>query len=112
MTSREQQYLLDVLLEAENAVSFVRGLTFERFADDVLVRYAVLHSLTILGEAAGRISRTAGTDLPWQKMKDLRNLIVHDYQGVNLPLIWDIVTVELPKVIAALDPLFPERPKP
>ena len=45
-------------------------------------------------------------------MKNLRNVIVHDYEGVNLPIIWEIVTVELPVVVAVLDPLFPERPKP
>ena len=50
-------------------------------------------------------------DLPWRKMKNLRNAIVHDYEGVNLPVIWDIVMHELPLVVAALDPLFPERPK-
>ena len=112
MTSREQQSLLDILLEAENALSFVRGLTFEQFSGDVLVRYAVLHTLTIIGEAAGRISEVSIADLPWRKMKNLRNLIVHEYEGVNLPLIWDIVTVELPRVVAVLDPIFPERPKP
>jgi len=72
------------------------------------------HSLTVLGEAAGRIDESTEADvpdLPWRKMKNLRNAIVHDYEGVNLPVIWDIVMHELPLVVAALDPLFPERPK-
>ena len=42
-------------------------------------------------------------------MKNLRNVIVHDYEGVKLPRIWEIVIDELPVVVAALDPLFPER---
>jgi uncharacterized protein with HEPN domain len=50
-------------------------------------------------------------DLPWRKMKNLRNVIVHDYEGVNLPLVWFIVTTELPALVAALNPLFPERSK-
>jgi uncharacterized protein with HEPN domain len=45
-------------------------------------------------------------------MKNLRNVIVHEYEGVNLWMVWQIVVVELPIVVAALDPLFPERPKP
>ncbi len=80
-----------------------------------MLRAAVLHSLTIIGEAAGRIAQTSEIevpDLPWKRMKNLRNVIVHDYEGVNLPIIWEIVTVELPAVVAVLYPLFPERPKP
>jgi uncharacterized protein with HEPN domain len=115
LTSREHQYLLDILLEAESAVRFVRDLTFAAFVEDELRRHAVLHCLTIIGEAAGRITDETASekpDLPWRKMKNLRNFIVHDYEDVNMPLIWQIVTSELPVVIAALDPLFPERPKP
>ena len=115
MTSRERQYLLDILLEAEDALSFVHGKSFDDLCINAMLRKAVLHSLAILGEAAGRIDETTETDvpnLPWRKMKNLRNVIVHDYEGVNLPLIWEVVTTELPAVVAVLDPLFPERPKP
>lgn len=79
------------------------------------MRRAVLSCLTEIGEAAGRIEAAAELerpDLPWRKMKNLRIAIVHDYEGVNLPITWRIVTEELPAVVAALDPLFPERPKP
>jgi uncharacterized protein with HEPN domain len=115
LTSREQHSLLDILLKAEDAASYVRGIAYESFAEDVMKRDAVLHCRTIIGEAAGRISERVAADLPslpWRKMKNLRNLIVHQYEGVNLPIIWNIVTVELPEVVSALDPLFPERPKP
>lgn len=115
MTSRERQYLLDILLNAEDALTFIRDATFGEFVKNNLLRNAVLHSLVIIGEAAGRVDQ--GTerevpDLPWRKMKNLRNVIVHDYEGVNLPVIWDVVTVELPLVVAALAPLFPERAHP
>jgi len=72
----------------------------------------VLHCLTIIGEAAGRISDEATAelpDLPWRKMKNLRNVIVHEYEGLNLPKIWEIITIQLPAVIDVLNPLFPER---
>jgi len=75
----------------------------------------VLHCLTVIGEAADRIDKAAEAgvpNLPWRKMKNLRNVIVHDYEGLNLPIIWEIVTVELPMIVAAIDPLFPERAKP
>ena len=115
MTSRDRQYLLDILLHAEDALTFVRGASFDELRVNAMLRNAVLHSLTILGEAAGRVAESSEVeipDLPWRRMKNLRNVIVHDYEGVNLPIIWEIVTVELPVVVAVLDPLFPERTKP
>jgi uncharacterized protein with HEPN domain len=115
LTSRERQYLLDILINAEDALTFVRDVSFEELVTNTLVRNAVLHSLVILGEAAGRLDKAAELevpDLPWRKMKNLRSAIVHDYEGVNLSVIWDIVTVELPVVVAALVPLFPERDLP
>ena len=114
MTSRDRQYLLDILLEAEDALTFIQGASFDDLLTNTMLRKAVLHSLAILGEAAGRIGEASALevpDLPWRRMKNLRNVIVHEYEGVNLPIIWEIVTVELPVVVAVLDPLFPERPK-
>ena len=115
MTSRDRQYLLDILLNAEDALTFIRGASFDDLRTNTMLRKAVLHSLTILGEAAGRIGEASEAEvpgLPWRRMKNLRNVIVHDYEGVNLPIIWKIVTEELPVVVAVLNPLFPERPKP
>jgi uncharacterized protein with HEPN domain len=115
LTSRDRQYLLDILLHAEDALTFVRGASFDDLGTNAMLRNAVLHSLTILGEAAGRVAESSEVeipDLPWRRMKNLRNVIVHDYEGVNLPIIWEIVTVELPVVVAVLNPLFPERHEP
>ena len=112
MTSRDQHYLLDILIAARDALSFAGDMSAEDFEKNALVRYAVLHCLAIIGEAAGRIAGSAAAELPglpWRKMKNLRNVIVHDYEGVNLPVIWTIVTVELPEVVRVLEPLFPER---
>lgn len=115
MTSRERQYLLDILLAAEQARSFIAGRDESILADDVLVRAGVLHSLTVIGEAATRILKAEVPeplpDLPWRKMADLRNVIVHEYEGIELERIWRVLDIELPVVIAALDPLFPERAK-
>ena len=106
--------MLDILVAAEDALTFVRSMTYEQFETNTLVRRGVLHCLMIIGEAAGRIEAAAEAevpDLPWRRMKNLRNVLIHEYEGINLPLIWGIVTSELPLVMAALDPLFPERPR-
>ena len=116
MTSRERQYLLDILLAAEEARSFVAGHSDAVLQNSALVRAAVLHCLTVIGEAATRLLKVEELgplpDLPWRKMADLRNVVVHEYDAVDLDRIWRIIEAELPAVIAALAPLFPERPRP
>jgi uncharacterized protein with HEPN domain len=114
--SRERQYLLDVLLAAEEALVFVGGADQNILATDPLVRAGVLHHLTLIGEASNRLLKSADPeqlpDLPWRKMADLRNVIVHEYEGVDLSRIWVILQQHLPIVVDALDPLFPDRQKP
>jgi uncharacterized protein with HEPN domain len=114
LTSRERQYLLDILLAAEQAKVFIAGRGESVLAEDVLIRAGVLHSLMIIGEAASRILKVENPgplpDLPWRKMADLRNVIVHEYEGIQLGPIWRVLEHELPIVIETLTPLFPERP--
>ena len=87
-------------------------MTFEAFITDHLVRDAVLRCLTVIGEAANRITKESYEELPplpWGDMIGLRNRVVHEYEDVNMPIIWDVIGRDLPVVIAVLDPLFPER---
>ena len=64
MTSRERHYLLDILLNAEDALTFVHGASFEDIRADKMMRNAVLHSLAIIGEAAGRIDPSSELEIP------------------------------------------------
>ena len=69
-------------------------------SDPILSR-AVLHSLMIIGEAANRIPadlRTRYPDVPWRDLAALRNRIVHDYQGVDLELVWRLIRKRLGKL--------------
>lgn len=107
----ERQLLLDILIAAEDAQTYVHSLGFEAFTASSLVRRGVLHCLAVIGEAAGRLE-AAGANvpaLPLRKMKNLRNVIIHNYDGVDLVTIWEIATNELPLIVSALDPFFPER---
>src|SRR6185436_13787560 len=105
LTSHERQVLLDIMIAAEDALTYVRGLTFEAFVASSLVRRGVLHCLAVIGEAAGKVqaTKTEVPELPLRKMKNLRNVIIHNYEGVDLATIWEIVTNQLPLIVAALD---------
>ncbi|MFP5245334.1 MAG: DUF86 domain-containing protein [Thermoanaerobaculia bacterium] len=69
---------------------------------------SLLDILIAATDALTKATEVSVPDLPWRKMKNLRNVIVHDYEGVNLSIVWQIVNEELPGVIAALREHFPE----
>jgi len=79
--------------------------TLESFAADDMAVDAVVRNLEVIGEAARQvddatIQRLAG--VPWREMRDLRNLLVHEYFGVSVPIIWETIVRDLPPVLAAL----------
>lgn len=105
---RDAGYIWDILLAARSAVRFVTGTTLEGFARDPLLRSAVERQLTIVGEAARRVSEAfKGThpELPWREMIAQRNVLVYDYGEIVPDFVWLVVTDDLPALILLLEPL-------
>jgi uncharacterized protein with HEPN domain len=76
-------------------------------ADDVL-GLALVRLLEILGEAARGVStglRDAHPEIPWRQIIGTRNRVIHAYFAVDMDIVWQIITVELPPLIAQLDKL-------
>jgi uncharacterized protein with HEPN domain len=107
---RDPQYLLDILEAAKKACSYVAGITKEVFLKDTLCQDAVIRRLEIIGEAARRLSPEARQTLPglaWNAMIGMRNVLVHEYDDVDLHVVWETVQKDLPSLIAILEPLVP-----
>ena len=88
----------------------------EEFLVDDLLRSAVLHKLTVIGEAAARLPRAfceKYLDIPWADIVAFRNLVVHSYFAVDWEIVWIAGTEEAPalgrQVKAILDREFPEE---
>jgi uncharacterized protein with HEPN domain len=67
----------------------------EAFLNHVLVQSAILHRLALLGEACRAVSvevREAHAEIPWPQIIAFRNVVVHQYFGIDLELVWAIVT--------------------
>lgn len=80
-------------------------MDFAEFRRNETSIHTVLHNLIILGEASNHIPsdiQDVMPNLPWASMRDLRNLLIHEYFRVNLTIIWNIVTVELPTLSLSL----------
>lgn len=100
-----RMHLEDILECVGKVETYIRGLEYEDFARDSLRVDAVLYNLTIIGEAATRVPadvRQRMPEVPWDKMRALRNVIVHSYQDVRLAIIFETARHRLPEL---LDPL-------
>jgi len=92
-------YLKDILIAIKKINEYTRGLTFERLKRDNLVIDAIVRNLEIIGEASknipGRI-REKYPDIEWKKVCGLRDILIHEYFGIDLPILWDIIKNKLP----------------
>lgn len=81
-----------------------------RFLRDDMVQDAVIRNLEIIGEAAKRIDedhRAAHPDIPWRALAGLRDVLIHQYEGVDLERVWAIVEKDLPPLKRAIAELLP-----
>ena len=92
-------YLYDIKEAIEKIESFTKDFTYEEFVQDVKTIDAVIRNLGIIGEAAKHISKRfqqKHSDIDWTAIIGMRNIIVHEYFGVKLEIIWKTVKDRLP----------------
>ena len=107
---RDAALLLDMLLAAEDAQSFVAGMDEAAFLASALHQSAVVRQITIIGEAANRVSRAfqaAHPAIAWSNIIGMRHRLVHGYDEVRLDQVWAVVQTHLPALAATLRPLIP-----
>ncbi len=88
---RDDDRLIDIRDAARAAVRFAKGRSAEDVAKDELLAAALIQKITIIGEAAGRVSEARQAELPelpWREMIGMRNLVTHDYWQVDPAILW------------------------
>lgn len=84
------------------AISFVKDVTREDFNKNEVLQYACIHLLEIIGEAAnGLTDETRGRypGIPWLKMINMRNRLIHGYIDVDMEIVWQTIKEDLPPLI-------------
>ena len=106
MSERQlRDYLLDMVESASRIISYTESLSEAEFHNDQKTQDAVIRNLEILGEAAKYIPddfRSQHPNIPWASMAGMRDRLIHQYFGVNLDILWDIIQMEMPSVLDGL----------
>ena len=109
MTKDPRVYLAHIL----ECIQRVERFTHEgrsRFFQDVMVQDAVLRNFEVIGEAAKRLDdayRAAHPQIPWRALSGLRDVLIHQYESVDLERVWAMVEGELPGLREAITALLP-----
>lgn len=111
---RDASYLWDMLEAARTVLEFTRGITLSEYSEDRLRYLAVERAIQIIGEAANRVSpefQEAHPEVPWRKIVDQRNVLVHEYGDVEHALIWELAQRHIPILVDQLESLVPPPPE-
>lgn len=98
-------YLRDMVEYAQKAEGFVHRMGLADFQKQEQTVLAVVRSLEVIGEAAKHIPQTLRrrySDIPLRKITAMRNVVIHEYFGIDIEVIWKTVREDLPPLRAAV----------
>ena len=99
---REIDALEDMLRFGSDAVDYARGLDFDTFVADHKTHQATMYAIATVAEASHRVSREQQACwplIPWPMIWGMRNVIMHEYGRVDLPTVYQVATIHLPKLL-------------
>ena len=99
------------IIEAcEACRSFVTGRTRADLNADLMLRFALVRSIEIVGEAASKVTaetRSEIAEIPWPSIVAMRNRLVHAYFDIDLDVLWKTATEEIPALLSVLPTIAP-----
>jgi uncharacterized protein with HEPN domain len=100
MSKRDAKIILkDILDEIVKIEKFTKDIDYEDFISDEMRYYAVIRCSEIIGEAVRQLPKDFKRKYPsieWRKIVDLRNILIHEYFGIEPEIIWDVVKNKIP----------------
>ncbi len=95
-------YLQDILDSSYAINDYVKNLDINEFKKDRKTYSAVIREFEIIGESVGKLPEAVKNRYPkveWQDIKDFRNLLIHQYFGVDLDMVWNVIKDDLPLLV-------------
>ena len=95
----DRTYLVHIFEAIEKIEKYIDSVEFDEFSLNDMMIDAVVREFEIIGEAARNLSDKFQDDhfeIPWYKIKAMRNVLIHEYFGVNLKIVWDTCKSDMP----------------
>lgn len=111
MKNKEYMSIKKMIDYTDKALKYTKDCSFEQFSDNEEKVDATVFAISQIGELVKNISKETMdkySNIEWIIIKNLRNKIVHDYEGINLSLIWDIIENDIVKLKEDLDKILSE----
>lgn len=102
MSDRNQAVFLQDILQAITKIErYTNSLSYDEFCRNDMAVDAVIRNFEIIGEAATHVAdevKSRNAAIPWDKMKAMRNIMIHEYFGVDLETVWKTIKDALPEL--------------
>jgi len=95
---KNRKIIQKIINYIDSVLKYTSNITYDEFKKNSMMVEACVFNLSQIGELTNKLDKEyliKYSDIPWLKMKGLRNRIVHDYEGVNLKLIWEIIDTDI-----------------
>lgn len=103
----------DILQCIEHIQLYTSTIQFDVFSSNYMITEACLYNIQIIGEAITHISddiKDSNPQIPWRLIKGMRNRLIHEYFGTDLPLVWQVITTDLPVFKSELEIILKNLP--
>jgi len=110
---RDVSFVYDMLDSARSVRSMVAAIPFQGFIQDRKLYRAVEREIEIIGEAANRVSndlKNAHPEVPWEKIVGTRHRLAHEYDEIQLAIVYRIATIHMPELIPQLEQILTALP--